>query len=78
MNETEFKEAIAAFATTPAEKLAMTDELDDIGIDSISVLELMINFEDRLGGNATKIDTVLSTVQDLYDHVQRAAALHNA
>lgn len=78
MNETEFKEALAAFATTPAEDLAMTDELDEIGVDSISVFELMIELEDRVGEDATRIDDDLSTVQDLYDHVQRAAALHNA
>ncbi|RPF22271.1 phosphopantetheine-binding protein [Myceligenerans xiligouense] len=76
MNETAFKEALATFATEPAENLSMTDELDEIGIDSISVFELMIKLEDVVGEHATKIDDDMSTVQDLYDHVRKAAELH--
>ncbi|GAB3166466.1 hypothetical protein GCM10027059_25600 [Myceligenerans halotolerans] len=78
MNETEFKEALAAFATKSADELTMADELDEIGIDSISVFEFMIRIEDRVGEHATKIDDDLATVQDLFDHVQKAAALNNA
>lgn len=78
MNETAFKEALAAFATKSADELAMTDELDEIGVDSISVFELMIKIEDTVGEHATKIDDDMATVQDLYDHVQKVAELHNA
>lgn len=78
MNETEFKKALAAFATKPADELVMTDVLDEIGVDSIGVFELMIQIEDMVGEHATKIDDDMATVQDLFDHVQKSAALNNA
>jgi acyl carrier protein len=78
MTETEFKEALAAFATKTADEVEMTDELDEIGVDSISVFELMIKIEDQVGQHATKVDDDMLTVQNLYDHVQKAAALNNA
>ncbi|GAB4084601.1 hypothetical protein GCM10028784_12310 [Myceligenerans cantabricum] len=78
MTETAFKEALAGFATKSAEELAMTDELEEIGVDSISVFELMIKIEDQVGEHATTIDGDMSTVQNLYDHVQKAAELNNA
>ncbi|GAA1848872.1 phosphopantetheine-binding protein [Myceligenerans crystallogenes] len=78
MNETDFRNALAAFATKSADELEMSDRLDEIGVDSISVFELMIQIEDTVGEHATKIDEDMTTVADLYDHVQKAAALDNA
>ncbi|GAB4084596.1 hypothetical protein GCM10028784_12260 [Myceligenerans cantabricum] len=78
MTETAFKEALAGFATKPAEELAMTDGLEEVGVGWSSVFELMFAIEDQVGEHATMIGAPLWTVEDLYDHVQQAAALHAA
>ncbi|WP_164545015.1 acyl carrier protein [Antribacter gilvus] len=73
MTEPEFKSALAEFTSKPADELEMTDDLSEIGVDSISIFEFMIKVEDVVGRQGVDMGDSVSTVQDLYDTVLEAA-----
>lgn len=72
MTEHDFKQALAPFTSKGLSELAMTDDLAQLGVDSIGVLELTMNIEDEIG-SSVEITDALVTVQDLYDCVAEAA-----
>jgi acyl carrier protein len=78
MTETEFKNALAEFAAKTAGELAMTDDLADIGVDSIAVFEFMMTIEDVVGPQGLEVTDGLSTLQDLYDCVLESAERQRA
>ncbi|WP_100448682.1 acyl carrier protein [Glycomyces xiaoerkulensis] len=78
MTESEFKNALAEFTTKTAGELAMTDDLEEIGVDSIGVFEFMMKIEDTVGKQGVEVTDSLVSVQDLYDRVQEAAERQHA
>lgn len=77
MTETEFKQALAEFTDKTPETLAMTDDLAEIGVDSIAVYEFMMTIEDVVG-EGVEVDDAVASVQDLFERVQDAAERQNA
>ncbi|THV24615.1 acyl carrier protein [Glycomyces paridis] len=78
MTETEFKQALAEFATKTADELAMTDDLAEVGVDSIAVYEFLMTVEDRTGAKSAEVDDKVASVQDLFDAVLEASERQNA
>lgn len=72
MTEEQFKAALAEFTSKTAEQLEMSDDLAQLGVDSIGVFEFMIKVEDVIGAGLD-VDDSIATVQDLYECVLDAA-----
>lgn len=72
MNAVEFTEALAEFTSKSADQMDMSDGLEQIGVDSVSVFEFLMKIEERTGGDVEVTERV-KTVQDLFDAVQDAA-----
>lgn len=77
MNEQTFLDTLAPFTAVPADALALTDDLAQIGVDSISIFEFVMQIEDLLGHSVEVTDQVV-TAQDLYDAVLQAGTLQLA
>jgi acyl carrier protein len=73
MNETEFKQALAPFSSEAAEDLALTDDLAEVGVDSIAVYEFIMTIEHLIGPQDPDLTDNVKSVQDLYDCVLEAA-----
>ncbi|WIY83741.1 acyl carrier protein [Propionimicrobium sp. PCR01-08-3] len=73
MTEEQFKEAIAEFADKPAHELTMTEAIDAVGIDSISMFEFLMKLEDIIGEHDVDVTPQIVTLQDLYDAVADGA-----
>lgn len=76
MTETEFKEALAEFTTKTADELLMSDDLSELGVDSIAVYEFVMKIEDVVGRQDIEVTDTVSNLQDLYDRVLEAAEQH--
>ncbi|HIW61495.1 MAG TPA: acyl carrier protein [Candidatus Stackebrandtia excrementipullorum] len=69
MDETRFKKALEEFTTKSADEMTMSDDLVEIGMDSIGVFEFVMKVEDEIGQRGVEIDESIASVQDLYDRV---------
>ncbi|MFD0556976.1 phosphopantetheine binding protein [Stackebrandtia endophytica] len=76
MTEAEFKEALAEFTTKTADELLMSDDLSELGVDSIAVYEFVMKIEDVVGRQDIEVTDTVSNLQDLYDRVLEAAEQH--
>ncbi len=56
------------------DQLKPGQELEEIGIDSLSVVEFMFDLEDEFGIRLTDERTPVKTVQDIADIIDRALA----
>ena len=72
MTETDFIAALAEFTTRTPETLSMSDDLAEVGVDSIGVFEFSMRVEDELG-QAIQFSDSVRTVQDLFDCVEDAS-----
>jgi acyl carrier protein len=57
----------------PPEKLAPDASLEDLGIDSLGVMELLFKVEDEFKIRVPTFQVSLSTVQDLVDYIDELA-----
>ncbi|WP_025273142.1 acyl carrier protein [Haloglycomyces albus] len=78
MNETDFREALEEFTDKKADELDMTDDLAEIGADSIALFEFMMKIEDVIGPQGVDVTDEIASVQDLFDCVQDAAERQKA
>ncbi len=58
----------------PAEKLAPDARLEDLGVDSLGVLELLFRIEDEFHIKIPSDQVNLATIGDVVDYVDRLAA----
>jgi acyl carrier protein len=73
MTESDFKQALAEFSSMTADELAMSDDLEEVGVDSIAVYEFMMAIEDKIGPQHPDLTDNVKSVQALYDCVLEAA-----
>ncbi|MFV0461313.1 MAG: acyl carrier protein [Actinomycetales bacterium] len=73
MNEADFLAMVAPFTTKTVAELSLTDDLGDLGMDSISVFEILMKVEDDAGISGVTVTEAATTVQDIYDAVTAAA-----
>lgn len=71
MTENDFLAALAEFTTRTPDTLTFSDNLVEVGADSISIFEFSMKIEDELGRPIQFTDRV-RTVQDLYQCVEQA------
>lgn len=76
------EERLKAILTTeykvPAEKLAPDARLDELGVDSLGMIELLFKLEDELHIKVPTDDTQLSTVGDVIAFLNRLVAEQGA
>lgn len=73
MTEQEFKEALAEFTTKTPEQLEFSDDLAELGVDSIGVFEFCMKVEDAIDA-PLQITESVKTVHDLFDCVVEASS----
>lgn len=69
MKESEFLAIVAPFTTKAVDELSLEDDLDELGIDSISVFEILMKVEDEASISGVAVSETTATVQDLFDAV---------
>ncbi|WP_010533494.1 acyl carrier protein [Brachybacterium squillarum] len=72
MDSDSYLDVLADFAETPRERITMEAELADIGLDSLSLLEIIMRLETATGASLD-VDQGVTTVQELFDHVRERA-----
>lgn len=55
----------------PPAKLAPSARLDELGIDSLGVMELMFKIEEAFDIRLPPEEVALDTVQDVVDHIEK-------
>ena len=65
---------IAASAEVPVESLDPTRPLDELNVDSLTVLEVMFDIEDKFGIKMPEERVPIRTVRDIADLVDRLVA----
>ena len=68
------QEMIAASAEVPIEKLDPNSRLEALEVDSLTVLEVMADLEDKFGIKMPDERVPVRTVQDIADLVDRLVA----
>ena len=71
---TTVRQLIADNADVPVEDLDPARSLEDLGVDSLTVLETMFKIEDTFGIRMPDERVPLRTVQDIVDLVDRLVA----
>ncbi|MDO5084145.1 acyl carrier protein [Arachnia propionica] len=74
MTELAFRNALADFTIRTPETLQFSDNLAEIGVDSIGVFEFAMRVEEELGRSVQFNDQV-TTVQDLFDCLEDASRM---
>lgn len=72
------KEIMIKEYDVPAEKLNPSARLEDLGIDSLGVMELMFKIEEVFEVRLPPEETELHTVQDVVDYIERLSAKQTA
>lgn len=72
------KEILASDYSVPAEKLAPDARLEDLGIDSLGVMELMFTIEDEFSIKVPSDQVALQTIGDVVDYVDQLVAAQTA
>jgi len=68
------QQLIAASAEVPVESLDPTRPLDELNVDSLTVLEVMFDIEDKFGIKMPEERVPIRTVRDIADLVDRLVA----
>jgi acyl carrier protein len=68
------QQLIAASAEVPVESLDPNRPLDELNVDSLTVLEVMFDIEDKFGIKMPEERVPIRTVRDIADLVDRLVA----
>ena len=71
------QQLLAGELSLPLEALDPARPLDELGIDSLAVIECMFKLEDKFGISVANQDANARTLQDLADLVDRLLAQKN-
>lgn len=81
MTEDEVVRAIAAQTGSREEDISSSDKLFDLGADSLDIIEIIMELEERIGIEIGEDDELkffmpAATVKDMIDLVNRLSAVH--
>ncbi len=69
---------LAADYEIPPARSMPSAALEDLGVDSLGVMELLFKVEDEFHIHVPTIQTSLSTIQDVVDFIDRLVKTQNA